>query len=68
MSNAIGDEGVRRLAKTMFNQLLDIMPEVEGIGAWPEHGTRRSSKELGRTAQRVIPEEWLADERSPADD
>ena len=62
------DEGVRRLAKTMFNQLLEIMPEVEDIGAWPEFGARRTTKELGRTAQRVIPEDWFAEERSAVED
>ena len=47
---------VRRLAETMVTQLVEIMPELEGIGPWHEQtGARRSRDECGRIAERQVP-------------
>lgn len=47
---------VRRLAETMVMQLVEIMPELEGIGPWHEQtGARRGREECGRIAERQVP-------------
>lgn len=46
---------VRRLAETMMTQLVEIMPELEGIGPWHEQtGARRGREECGRIAERQV--------------
>ena len=46
---------VRRLTETMIAQLVEIMPELEGIGPWHEQtGARRSRDECGRIAENKI--------------
>jgi transcriptional regulator with XRE-family HTH domain len=46
---------VRRLAETLIRQLVEIMPELEGIGPWHEYvGPRRRRDECGRTAERQL--------------
>jgi transcriptional regulator with XRE-family HTH domain len=46
--------GIRRMGQNMVDQLLEIMPELAGVGAWPSVGQRRSLKELGQAAQRFF--------------
>jgi transcriptional regulator with XRE-family HTH domain len=46
---------VRRLSETLIKQLVEIMPELEGIGPWHEYvGPRRRRDECGRIAERQI--------------
>ena len=46
---------IRRLADTLVKQLVEIMPELEGIGPWHEYtGPRRRRDECGRIAERQI--------------
>jgi hypothetical protein len=46
---------IRRLAETMVTQLVEIMPELEGIGPWHEQtGARRGRDECGRIAERQL--------------
>ncbi|MEM8679424.1 MAG: helix-turn-helix transcriptional regulator [Planctomycetota bacterium] len=45
---------VRRLAETLVAQLVDMMPELEEVGAWHSVGQRRSLSEYGRAAERVV--------------
>jgi transcriptional regulator with XRE-family HTH domain len=46
---------VRRLSETLIKQLLEVMPELEGIGPWHEYvGPRRRRDECGRTAERQL--------------
>lgn len=46
---------IRRLAETLVKQLVEIMPELEGIGPWHEYvGPRRSRDECGRIAERQL--------------
>ncbi|GAB6165017.1 hypothetical protein JCM19992_10170 [Thermostilla marina] len=44
--------GVQRLAQNLVQQLVEMMPELEGVGPWHSVGQRRSQKELGRAALR----------------
>ena len=45
---------VRRLAETLVAQLVEMMPELEEVGAWHSVGQRRSLSEYGRAAERVV--------------
>jgi transcriptional regulator with XRE-family HTH domain len=41
---------IRRLAQTLADQLVEIMPELEGVSPWPVVGQRRSTSDVGRAA------------------
>ncbi len=45
---------LERLAQTLVEQLVEIMPELEEINPWHAVGQRRSLDELGRTAERPL--------------
>jgi hypothetical protein len=47
------DPRTKRLAQTMVDQLIEIMPELRGVSAWPTVGkSRRGLDELGSAAAR----------------
>ncbi len=48
---------VSRMAETLIGQLLDLMPELQEIGPWHAIGRRRTRLELGRAAERTLPDE-----------
>jgi transcriptional regulator with XRE-family HTH domain len=43
----------QRLANMLVEQLLELMPELEQIGGWPQHGGRRSSS-LSRILEQQV--------------
>jgi transcriptional regulator with XRE-family HTH domain len=46
---------IRRLSETLMQQLVEIMPELEGIGPWHEYvGPRRRRDECGRIVERQV--------------
>ena len=45
---------VRRMAETLVGQLVEIMPELEGVGPWHTVGRRRRRDELGVAAERCL--------------
>jgi transcriptional regulator with XRE-family HTH domain len=47
-------ESIQRMAQTMFNQLVEIMPELASVGPWQVVGKRRQQNELGMAAQRRL--------------
>lgn len=47
---------IRRLAQTMIDQLVEIMPELTGVGPWHAVGQRRTLDEYGRAAERRLSE------------
>jgi transcriptional regulator with XRE-family HTH domain len=49
-------ESIQRMAQTMSNQLVEIMPELASIGPWQTVGKRRQRTELGVAAQRRLAE------------
>lgn len=51
------DLRTKRLAQTMVDQLLEIMPELHGVSALHAVGKRRSLNELGIAAQRSLSDE-----------
>ncbi len=44
----------RVMAQTLVDQLIEVMPELQGIGAWNVIGRRRSLNELGMAATRSL--------------
>jgi len=46
--------GIRTLAQRLIDQLLEIMPELEGVAAWPAVGQRRTMDEVGRIAEHPL--------------
>lgn len=47
-------ESIQRMAQTMCNQLVEIMPELANVGPWQTVGKRRQRSELGMAAQRRL--------------
>jgi transcriptional regulator with XRE-family HTH domain len=52
-------ESESRLAKLLISQLIEIMPELREVAAWPTVGHRRTTDELGRIAERTIPDDFM---------
>jgi len=50
-------ETIKTLAKNMAQQLVEMMPELQGVPAWPVVGQRRTIDELGAAAQRRLPDD-----------
>jgi transcriptional regulator with XRE-family HTH domain len=54
-------ESIRRMAQTLIDQLLEIMPELSGVGPWHAVGQRRRLDELGVAAQRRLSDDVFLD-------
>jgi len=54
-------ESIQRMAQTMSNQLVEIMPELANIGPWQTVGKRRQRSELGMVAHRRLAENVFLD-------
>ncbi len=52
-------ESEHRLAKLLVSQLIEIMPELKEVAAWPTVGHRRTADEMGRIAERPIPDDFM---------
>jgi len=52
-------ESVRRMAQVLVDQLVELMPELEDVTPWPEHGQPRTLNELGQVVHRRLSEEYL---------
>jgi transcriptional regulator with XRE-family HTH domain len=52
-------ESVHRLAKLLISQLIEIMPELKEVAAWPTVGHRRTADEMGRIAEHPIPDDFM---------
>jgi transcriptional regulator with XRE-family HTH domain len=59
MRRAARSEAERRLAGQLIEQLLEIMPELKEVSAWPAVGHRRRADETGRIAENPISDDWL---------
>ncbi len=53
---------LRRLAQTLIDQLIEIMPELRGVNSWHEVGQRRRRDEHGRAAEHSLPDEVFLDD------
>lgn len=45
---------IQRMAQMMYEQMLELMPELESVTAWNAVGHRRSVNELGAAADRCV--------------
>ena len=48
----------KRMAQTLIEQLLDIMPELKEVGPWHTVGQRRTVNEIGRTGSQTVPDDF----------
>jgi len=62
---AIGEtatsSSIQRFATMLEQQLVELMPELKDVAAWHSIGKRRPLSELGRTAERVLPDTFFND-------
>lgn len=61
IAEATREPGIGRMAKMLENQLLEIMPELEEVGAWHSVGQRRTQDEMGRIAERPVSDSFARD-------
>jgi transcriptional regulator with XRE-family HTH domain len=52
-------KGIRRLAEMLTEQLTELMPELKDISPWHSVGQRRTAHELGRAAERRLPDDFF---------
>lgn len=52
---------IQRLADTLVDQILEIMPELKGVNPWHSVGQRRSLEEYGRIVERTYSDEVWRD-------
>jgi len=52
---------IQRMAQTLVDQLVELMPELEGVGPWHAVGKRRTQDELGQAVHRRLCPDALAD-------
>jgi hypothetical protein len=52
---------IQRFATMLEEQLVELMPELKDVAPWHSVGQRRSPDELGRAAERVLPETYFTD-------
>ena len=52
---------VRRMAQTIIDQLIDMMPELKDVAPWHTVGERRRHDELGIAAERSLSENVFRD-------
>ncbi|MEZ6070271.1 MAG: hypothetical protein R3C10_08330 [Pirellulales bacterium] len=50
----------RRMAETLIQQLVEIMPELEGVAPWHSVGKRRSLDDYGRIMYEPVPA-WITE-------
>ena len=53
------NDSMKCMAQVMVDQLIDMMPELEGVSAWHEFGQRRSLDEYGQAAERCLSHDSL---------
>jgi hypothetical protein len=52
---------IQRFSTMLEQQLVELMPELKDVSAWHSIGQRRSPDELGRTAERILPDTFFND-------
>jgi transcriptional regulator with XRE-family HTH domain len=48
---------IQRLAQMLVEQLIELMPELEGVGPWPAVGKSRQPSQYGQVIHRRMPDE-----------
>lgn len=52
---------ITRMAQMLEGQVLEVMPELQDVGAWHSVGQRRSQDEQGRIAEQIVPSSFARD-------
>jgi len=52
---------IRRLAQMLVEQLIELMPELEGVSPWPAVGKSRLPSDYGQIIHRRLPDEMFMD-------
>jgi transcriptional regulator with XRE-family HTH domain len=52
---------IQRLAQMLVEQLVELMPELEGVGPWPAVGKSRQPSEYGQVVHRRLPDELFVE-------
>jgi transcriptional regulator with XRE-family HTH domain len=52
---------IRRMAQMLVEQLVELMPELEGVGPWPAVGKSRLPSDYGQVVRRRLPDDWFMD-------
>jgi hypothetical protein len=52
---------IQRFTAMLEQQLIELMPELKDVSPWHSVGQRRSPNELGRIADRVLPDSYFND-------
>jgi transcriptional regulator with XRE-family HTH domain len=55
------NDPTRLMAQTLVDQLIEVMPELQGISAWHAVGKRRRLDELGIAAARTLSDDVFMD-------
>ncbi len=55
------NETTRRMSQLLVDELIKVMPDLEGIGPWHAVGKRRQLNELGMAALRTLSEDVFID-------
>ena len=61
LNDSADDSSMRRLTGMLINQLVELMPELEDVSAWHSVGQRRTQEEIGRIAERALPDSFFSD-------
>jgi transcriptional regulator with XRE-family HTH domain len=61
IQEAATNSSIQRFATMLEEQLVDLMPELKDVAAWHSIGHRRPLNELGRIAERVVPDTFVRD-------
>ncbi len=57
---------MKRMAQMLVEQILEIMPELQGVSPWPAVGKSRQPSDLGQAFYRRLPDDVFTER--PADD
>lgn len=52
---------IERMTTMLEQQLIEVMPELRDVAPWHSVGQRRSHDELGRAAERTLPDNFFTD-------
>jgi transcriptional regulator with XRE-family HTH domain len=55
------NETTRKMAQRLVDQLVEVMPELQGISAWHAVGKRRRTDEVGTAALRTLSDDIFFD-------
>lgn len=61
IKESANNASIQRFATMLEQQLVELMPELQDVAAWHSIGQRRLPSELGRTAERVLPDSFFTD-------